>query len=186
MPFIFKPLCLQGVVLITPRVFTDARGFFTETYKRSEFSVEGITEYFVQDNCSKSSRHVLRGLHYQKNPAAQGKLVRCLSGRIFDVAVDIRKGSPTYARWVGVELSEENKQMLYIPPSFAHGFVVVSDTAEIMYKCTLEYSPENDRGICWNDPEIDIEWRVSSPILSEKDKALPMLKDADNNFQYEK
>lgn len=182
MPFDFRPLSMPGIVLITPRVFGDARGFFVETYKRSEFAGAGITEYFVQDNCSKSSKHVLRGLHYQKNPAAQGKLVRCLSGTIFDVAVDIRQGSPTYARWAGVELSEENKQMLYIPPAFAHGFVVLSDTAEIMYKCTREYSAENDRGILWNDPEIGIEWTVRNPILSEKDKALPLLKDADNNF----
>lgn len=186
MPFIFETLGLPGVVLVTPRVFGDARGFFVETYKRSEFAGAGITEYFVQDNCSRSSKHVLRGLHYQKSPAAQGKLVRCLSGRIFDVAVDIRRGSPTYARWVGVELSGENRQMLYIPPAFAHGFVVLDEMAEIMYKCTQEYSPENDRGILWSDPEIGIEWAVADPILSEKDRALPLLKEADINFEYEK
>lgn len=186
MSFIFETLELPEVVLITPRVFGDARGFFVETYKRSEFAGAGITEYFVQDNCSRSSKHVLRGLHYQKSPAAQGKLVRCLSGRIFDVAVDIRRGSPTYARWVGVELSEENRQMLYIPPAFAHGFVVLDDMAEIMYKCTQEYSPGNDRGILWSDPEIGIEWTVADPLLSEKDRALPLLKDADINFEYGK
>ncbi len=185
MSFTFKELSLPGVLLITPQVFGDGRGFFVELYKRSEFSNAGLAEYFVQDNCSRSSQHVLRGLHYQKDPAAQGKLVRCLKGRIFDVGVDIRKGSPTYGQWAGIDLSEENKQMLYIPPAFAHGFIVLSDIAEIMYKCTKEYSPEHDRGILWNDPDINIDWRVRDPILSEKDKALPLLKDADNNFQYE-
>ncbi len=184
MSFIFKELSLPGVVLITPQVFGDDRGFFIEIYKRSEFSRAGIAEYFIQDNCSRSSQHVLRGLHYQKDPAAQGKLVRCLKGTIFDVAVDIRKGSPTYGQWAGIDLSDENKRMLYIPPAFAHGFVVLSDMAEIMYKCTQEYSPENDRGIFWNDPDIKIDWKVRDPILSEKDKALPLLKDADNNFEY--
>ncbi|MGD0283396.1 MAG: dTDP-4-dehydrorhamnose 3,5-epimerase [Dissulfurispiraceae bacterium] len=184
MPFIFKELSLPGVVLITPQVFGDDRGFFIEIYKRSEFSRAGIAEYFIQDNCSRSSRHVLRGLHYQKDPAAQGKLVSCLRGTIWDVAVDIRKGSPTYGQWAGIDLSDENKRMLYIPPAFAHGFVVLSDMAEIMYKCTQEYSPENDRGIFWNDPDIKIDWKVTDPILSEKDKALPLLKDADNNFEF--
>ena len=184
MPFTFKELSLPGVVLITPQVFCDDRGFFVELYKRSEFSNAGLAEYFVQDNYSRSSQHVLRGLHYQKDPAAQGKLVRCLKGRIFDVGVDIRKGSPTYGQWAGIDLSEENKQMLYIPPAFAHGFIVLSDMAEIMYKCTKEYSPEHDRGIFWNDPDINIDWRVRDPILSEKDKALPLLKDADINFEY--
>jgi|SRR5208283_1431653 len=184
MPFTFKELSLPGVVLVTPQVFGDDRGFFVELYKRSEFSNAGITEYFVQDNCSRSSQYVLRGLHYQMDPAAQGKLVRCLKGRIFDVGVDIRKGSPTFGQWAGVDLSEENKQMLYIPPAFAHGFIVLSDMAEIMYKCTREYSPEHDRGILWNDPDINIDWRVRDPMLSEKDKALPLLKDADINFDY--
>ncbi len=184
MPFTFKELSLPGVVLITPQVFGDDRGFFVELYKRSEFSNAGLAEYFVQDNYSRSSQHVLRGLHYQKDPAAQGKLVRCLKGRIFDVGVDIRRGSPTYGQWAGIDLSEENKQMLYIPPAFAHGFIVLSDMAEIMYKCTKEYSPEHDRGIFWNDPDINIDWRVRDPKLSEKDKALPLLKDADINFEY--
>ena len=184
MPFAFKTLSLPGVVLITSPAFGDARGFFSEIYKHSEFSKAGLPEYFVQDNYSKSSQHVLRGLHYQKDPVAQGKLVRCIKGLVFDVAVDIRKGSHTYGKWVGIELSEENKQMLYIPPAFAHGFIVLSEAAEIIYKCTEEYSPEHERGIIWNDPVIDIDWPVRDPVLSEKDKALPLLKDADINFEF--
>jgi dTDP-4-dehydrorhamnose 3,5-epimerase len=183
MPFTFKALSLPGVVLITSRSFADARGVFTETYKHSEFSEAGMPEYFVQDNYSKSSQHVLRGLHYQKDPMSQGKLVRCIKGMVFDVAVDLRKGSLTYGKWVGIELSEENNQMLYIPPAFAHGFIVLSGAAEIIYKCTQEYSPEHERGLIWNDPVIDIDWPVRDPVLSEKDKALPLLKDADNNFE---
>src|SRR5208337_1474601 len=184
MPFIFKEFSLPGVVLITPQVFGDARGVFTEIYKHSEFSKAGIPEYFVQDNYSKSSKHVLRGLHYQKAPVAQGKLVRCIKGMVFDVAVDLRKGSHTYGKWVGIELSEENNRMLYIPPAFAHGFIVLSEAAEIIYKCTQEYSPQHERGIIWNDPVIDIDWTVRDPVLSEKDRVLPLLKDADNNFEY--
>jgi len=183
MPFTFKTLSLPGVVLITSQAFADARGVFGEIYKHSEFSRAGVQEFFVQDNYSKSSQHVLRGLHYQKEPMAQGKLVRCIKGMVFDVAVDIRKASHTYGKWVGVELSEENNQMLYIPPAFAHGFIVLSEIAEIIYKCTEEYSPEHERGIIWNDPVIDIDWPVRDPVLSEKDKALPLLKDADINFE---
>ncbi len=179
MPFIFKELSLPGVALITPQVFCDARGVFSEIYKLSEFSKAGIPEYFVQDNYSRSSRHVLRGMHYQKDPMAQGKLVRCIKGGVFDVAVDIRKGSHTYGKWAGVELSEENNQMLYIPPGFAHGFIVLSETADIIYKCTEEYSPKHEGGIIWNDPDIGIDWPVRDPELSEKDKALPLLKDAE-------
>jgi len=183
MSFNFKRLLLSEIILITPRIFGDERGFFMEAYKHSDFSKAGIPEYFVQDNQSKSEKYVLRGLHYQKDPAAQGKLIRCLRGKIFDVAVDIRQGSPTYAQWVGVELSEENNHMLYIPPGFAHGFVALSDIVEIIYKCTAEYSPENERGIIWNDPDINIDWPVKNPILSERDKGYPILKEADNNFK---
>ena len=182
MPFTFKKLSIPGIILIKPHIFTDERGFFIETYKHSNFDKAGIIENFMQDNLSKSKKNVLRGLHYQKNPAAQGKLVRCINGRIFDVAVDICKGSPTYMKWVGIELSEKNNYMLYISPGFAHGFVVLSDEAEVMYKCTREYSPENDRGIIWNDPDININWPVEEPVLSRKDNSLPFLKDADNNF----
>lgn len=182
MPFSFKNLLIPEIILIEPKVFVDERGFFMEIYKRSDFVNHGIKEYFVQDNYSRSSKNVLRGLHYQKNPKAQGKLVKCISGRIFDVAVDIRKNSSTYGKWVSADLSSENNCMLYIPQGFAHGFVVLSDYAEILYKCTEEYSVENDRGIIWNDPDIKIKWPIENPILSEKDQKNPLLKDADNNF----
>ena len=179
MPFDFISLSIPGVVFIQPKVFRDERGFFLETYKYSEFAGAGITERFVQDNHSFSSKGVLRGFHYQKNPDAQGKLVYCVKGKIFDVAVDIRKGSSYFGRWVGRELSDENNAMLYIPQGFAHGFVVLSETADVVYKCTAEYSPANDSGIIWNDPDIGIEWPVLTPLLSTKDSLLPMLKDTD-------
>ncbi|MDI6890018.1 MAG: dTDP-4-dehydrorhamnose 3,5-epimerase [Thermodesulfovibrionales bacterium] len=184
MPFKFSRLEIPDVILIEPLFFEDVRGFFMEIYKYSDFARAGIKEYFLQDNYSKSAKNVLRGLHYQKDPGAQGKLVRCIKGRIFDVAVDIRKGSPTYGHWVGVEMSGDNNLMLYIPSAFAHGFVVLSDFAEVMYKCTEEYFPEDERGVIWNDPDIGINWPVEKPILSEKDSKHPMLKDADNNFKY--
>jgi len=184
MPFTYKKLDIPEVILIEPKVFSDPRGFFMETYKHSDFVHVGIQENFVQDNFSRSQKGVLRGLHFQKNPNAQGKLVQCLKGRIFDVTVDIRKGSPSFGRWVSVELSEENKRMLYIPPSFAHGFVVLSETADVIYKCTKEYSPEDDRGIIWNEPDVNIPWPVRDPVLSEKDAHHPLLKDADINFEY--
>lgn len=183
MPFIFKKLEIPGVILIEPKIFKDNRGYFMETYKYSDFAKAGIKENFIQDNCSSSVRRVLRGLHYQKNPNAQGKLVQCLKGRIFDVAVDIRKGSETFKKWIGLELSDENNYMLYIPPAFAHGFIVLSETADVIYKCTKEYSPEDDRGIIWNDPEIGIIWPLHNPILSEKDARHPRLKEADINFE---
>jgi dTDP-4-dehydrorhamnose 3,5-epimerase len=184
MPFHFKRLSIPDIILIEPVLFADERGFFMETYKYSDFNKSGIKEYFIQENYSKSAKNVLRGLHYQKNPMAQGKLVRCLKGEIFDVVVDIRKGSPTYSRWISVILSGENNLMLYIPPAFAHGFIVLSDSAEVVYKCTEEYSPEHEKGIIWNDPDINIKWPVENPILSEKDKEHPALKYADNNFEY--
>jgi dTDP-4-dehydrorhamnose 3,5-epimerase len=184
MPFTFKRLLIPEVILIEPRVFRDGRGFFMETYKYSDFVQAGINEHFLQDNYSRSSMGVLRGLHYQKDPHAQGKLVQCVQGRIFDVAVDIRKGSPTFRHWVGVELSEENNCMLYIPPSFAHGFLVLSESADVLYKCTREYAPEADKGIIWNDPDINIQWPIKDPVLSEKDSRHPLLKDADNDFEY--
>jgi len=186
MPFTFKRLAISEVILIEPKVFPDERGSFMETYKYSDFAKIGIKEYFVQDNYSKSLKGILRGLHFQKNPNAQGKLVLCLKGKIFDVVVDIRKGSHTFGKWVGAELSEENNLVLYVPSGFAHGFVVLSEAADVMYKCTREYSPEDDRGIIWNDPDINIYWPVKDPVLSEKDKKHPALKDADTNFEYEK
>ena len=177
MPFQFSRLAIPDVVLIEPTVFPDERGFFIESYKYSEFAAFGIKEHFVQDNHSRSVKGVLRGLHYQRQPKAQGKLVRVVVGEIFDVGVDIRKGSPTYGKWVGEVLSAENKRMLYIPPGFAHGFCVLSEVAEVLYKTTTEYSPEHDAGIIWNDPEIGIEWPIEHPILSEKDAGLPFLKE---------
>ena len=183
MPFEFKTLEISGPVLVRPQVFGDDRGFFLELYKHTDFVQGGIKEHLVQDNYSKSSKGVLRGLHYQKTPRAQGKLVMCLKGRIYDVAVDIRTGSSQYGKWVGAELSEENRLMLYVPPGFAHGFQVLSDTAEVMYKCTNEYSPTDDRGIIWNDPDINISWPLKDPVLSGKDRIHPFLRDADNNFR---
>ena len=179
MPFKFQSLEIPEIILVEPKVLKDDRGSFMETYKHSDFAAAGIKEYFVQDNHSRSSRNVLRGLHYQKAPAGQGKLVRCARGAIFDVAVDIRAASPTFGRWVSHELSEENGLMLYIPPDFAHGFLVLSDRADIIYKCTAEYSPSDERGIIWNDPQIKIAWPVKEPILSGKDALNPLLKDTD-------
>lgn len=183
MPFEFNELEIPGLVLIKPRVFGDDRGFFFELYKHSDFQRGGIQEHLVQDNYSKSSKGVLRGLHYQKLPKAQGKLVMCLKGKIFDVAVDIRKDSLQYGKWFGINLTEENRHMLYVPTGFAHGFQVLSETAEVLYKCTSEYSPADDRGIIWNDPDINITWPLGNPVLSSKDKVNPSLRDADNNFK---
>jgi len=184
MPFIFQALGIPEVILIEPRRFEDPRGFFMETYKYSDFLRNGIHEHFVQDNYSRSVRGVLRGLHFQRNPHVQGKLIQCIRGKIFDVAVDIRKGSPTYMQWISIELSEENNRLFYVPPGFAHGFIVVSDIADVMYKCTQEYSPGDDRGIIWNDPDIQIRWPIQEPVLSEKDSRHPLLRNADNNFEY--
>ena len=183
MPFEFIKLEIPDVMLVKPKIFQDERGFFMETYKASDLKSIGISYNFVQDNHSKSKKGVLRGLHYQLNPKEQGKLVRCIKGKIWDVAVDIRKGSPWYGKWIAVELSEENKHILWIPPGFAHGFVSLEDS-EIIYKCTEEYDPALDRGIIWNDPDINISWPFKDPILSPKDANLPMLKDAEINFYY--
>jgi dTDP-4-dehydrorhamnose 3,5-epimerase len=183
-PFKFTRLEIESLVLVEPQLFGDERGFFLEFYKRSDFVRAGIDEHFVQDNHSRSSRGVLRGLHYQKEPRAQGKLVRCLEGSIWDVAVDIRMGSPTYGKWVGRELSGENRLMLYVPPGFAHGFLTLSDSADVLYKCTEEYSPADDRGIIWNDPDIGVAWKMTDPVLSAKDATHPRLRDADNEFRF--
>ncbi len=184
MPFQFTRSEIPEVIVVEPRTFRDDRGFFRETYKASEFAAGGIPEVFVQDNYSHSERGVVRGLHYQKWPGAQGKLVTVSQGEIFDVAVDIRRGSPTYARWIGQILSAENGCMLYIPSGFAHGFCVLSDEADVIYKVTAEFSRELDRGIIWNDPDIGIRWQVQEPRLSSKDAQLPRLVDADNNLIY--
>ncbi len=174
MSFLFKKLEIPDVILIEPAIMTDERGFFMETYKSSVFRENNIPN-FVQENHSYSIKNVLRGLHYQIVPKAQGKLVRCIQGEIFDVAVDIRKDSPTFRKWVSVVLSSENKKQLYIPPGFAHGFCVLSDTAEIVYKCTEEYSPQHERGIAWNDMSIGIDWPVKNPIMNDKDRKNPKL-----------
>ena len=178
MSFQFQRLEIPGVVLIEGQRFEDDRGFFLETYQMSEFSANGIPPAFVQDNYSHSVRGVLRGLHYQKHPKAQGKLVMVLKGQIFDVAVDIRERASTYGKWVGVVLSADNLRMLYIPPGFAHGFYVQSEEADVIYKVTEEYAPELDRGIIWNDPDIGVQWPITEPILSPKDARLPFLKQA--------
>ena len=184
MAFEFKRLEIPEVILVSPKAFADERGFFLESYKESEFKANGISFEFKQDNHSKSSKNVLRGLHYQLEPHAQGKLVRVVTGRIFDVAVDIRKGSPMYGKWVSAELSEENKKMLWIPPGFAHGFLTLEDNTNVLYKSTNEYNKESELGILWNDPEINVRWPVNDPILSDKDKKHPELKGADINFNY--
>lgn len=186
MPFHFKPLEIPEVILVEPKAFEDERGFFMETYKRSGFEAHGIREIFVQDNFSYSHRDVLRGLHYQKAPKAQGKLISVIRGEIFDVAADIRRGSPTYSRWIGVQLSGDNRRMLYVPAGFAHGFCTLSDEAYVVYKVTSEYAPEVDRGVRWDDPELSISWPTRQPNLSPKDARLPLLRDADNEFQFER
>jgi len=184
MPFRFTRTEIPDVLIVEPRVFSDERGFFMETYKRSEFAAQGIAESFVQMNHSKSSKGILRGLHYQKQPKAQAKLVHVLAGEIFDIAVDIRRGAPTFGRSVAVSLSSENKQMLYVPAGFAHGFCVVSDEAEIAYMTTEEYAPECEAGIRWDDPKLAIAWPIAAPRLSDRDQRWPGLDDADNNFLY--
>ena len=168
---------MAGVLLIEPALFADDRGTFMETYHAARFREAGIDAEFVQDNQSRSFRGVLRGLHFQE-PNAQGKLVRCSRGALFDVAVDIRVGSPQFGRWYGVELSDENRLMLWVPPGFAHGFCALSDVADLTYKCTALYDSASDRVIAWNDPDLGIEWPVANPILSPKDAAAPRLKEA--------
>lgn len=178
MPFEFIKQEIEDVILVKPKVFGDNRGFFMESYKKSDFFENGITVEFNQDNHSKSTAHVLRGLHYQATPYGQAKLVHCSKGRIYDVAVDLRPESKTFKKYVKVELSEENKQMLFIPEGFAHGFVVLSEEAELLYKASGEYNPQADRGLLWNDKEININWEIDfEPILSEKDKIQPTLKE---------
>jgi len=184
MPFEFQKLSIPDVLLITPKVFNDRRGFFLETYKKSEFVINGVSDNFIQDNFSHSTRGTLRGLHYQIHPKAQAKLVMVFKGEVFDVAVDIRQGSPTFGQWVSVVLSEKKFQMLYIPVGFAHGFCVLSKEADFIYKVTEEYAPAYERGISWNDPSIGIECLISSPILSPKDIELPLLREAEYNFVY--
>ena len=165
------------VLLIEPDVFRDPRGFFMETFHARKFRLQGLPELFVQDNHSRSSRGVLRGLHYQlKHP--QGKLVRVVSGEVLDVAVDIRRGSPFFGRWAGAVLSEDNLKQMYIPPGFAHGFCVLSERADVLYKCTDFYTPGDEYGIAWDDPDLGIEWPALDYVLSDKDRHYPRLKDS--------
>ena len=172
---------LPGVILVEPQVHRDDRGFFLETYHVEKFAAGGIDGRFVQDNHSKSQRGTLRGLHAQwRRP--QGKLVRCLDGEIWDVAVDVRKGSPTFGRWVGVTLSSDDFRQLWVPPGFLHGFVVTSETAEVEYKCTDVYDPGFELGVLWNDPDIGIAWPVDEPILSGKDAAAPRLAEVQDKL----
>lgn len=178
------PTSLPGVLIVEPKVFEDPRGFFYESYSAREWAAGGIEDVWVQDNHSRSVRGVLRGLHYQAPPAEQAKLVRVIVGEVWDVAVDIRHGSPTFGRWVGVDLSAANRRQLYIPVGFAHGFCVISEVAEFLYKCSAYYSPKDERGIAWDDPDIAIPWPLQQPILSERDKRHPRLWDAGRDFVY--
>lgn len=176
---------IDGVYIVEPKVFGDNRGWFYETYSKNAFKEMGIDVDFVQDNRSFSAKKgTLRGLHCQTDPKSQAKLVSCTRGEIIDVAVDIREGSPTYMKWVAVKLTEENKKMLFIPKGCLHGFVTVTENVEISYKVDEFYSPENDRSICWNDPEIGVDWGVDAPVLSEKDKNAPLLKESDVRFKF--
>jgi dTDP-4-dehydrorhamnose 3,5-epimerase len=170
------PTRIPGVVLVEPPVFADERGYFTESWNHERYAAAGVPARFVQDNLSFSRRHVLRGLHFQ-NPRAQGKLVSVLQGAVFDVAVDLRQGSPTFGKWVGAELSEENRLQMYVPEGFAHGFVVTSDTALFSYKCTDVYVPACERSLRWDDPDVGVRWPVAAPVLSPKDAAAPLLRD---------
>ncbi len=179
MPFTFRPLSIEDVVVIEPRVFPDGRGYFLESYKKSDFVKNGIDVDFVQDNHSFSQKGVLRGLHYQIPPRAQGKLVRVIRGAVLDVAVDIRESSPTWLQWVSETLSEDNNLMMYIPPGFAHGFLTLSDEVHLLYKCTDEYAPDTERGIRWDDPDIGVDWQVDNPVVSDKDEKLPSIADTE-------
>ena len=182
MSFTFTSLEIPGLILARPTRRNDSRGSFMETFKASLFAEAGIADPFVQDNLVRSTRDVLRGLHYQIPPHAQGKLVHVVRGEIFDVAVDLRRDAPTFGKWAGYNLSDSTGEILWIPPGFAHGYVVLSDISDVSYKVTCEYDPLLDRGVRWDDPSLDIDWPVDHPVLSTKDRALPLLADADNPF----
>ena len=177
----FEPTAIPDVVLIRPKVFGDPRGYFFESWEERKFAAAGLDVKFVQDNHSRSARNILRGLHYQIQQS-QGKLVRVVTGAVFDVAVDIRRSSPTFGRWVGVSLSEENHHMLWVPPGFAHGFLVLSESADFLYRCTDFWAPPHERAIAWNDPDLNITWPLpsgSQPILSAKDAVAGSFRDAE-------
>lgn len=178
----FIPTELPEVIVVEPAVFRDARGFFLESFHAGRFAEAGIRASFVQDNHSLSIRGTLRGLHAQ-NRHPQGKLVRCTAGRVYDVAVDVRRGSPGFGRWVGVELSDENFRELWIPPGFLHGFCALSERAQLQYKCTELYRPDDEIGVVWNDPDLAIRWPLAEPLLSDKDRALPKLADVLDRLQ---
>lgn len=174
---------IEGLLIIKPDVFKDERGYFFESYNKERFLKHGLDMTFVQDNESKSGKGVLRGLHFQKPPYAQGKLVRVVKGSVLDVAVDIREGSPTYGKWKATVLSEENKEMFWIPEGFAHGFVTLEENTVFTYKCTNVYNKESEGSLRWNDPDINIDWNIDNPILSEKDKISPLFKEFETPFK---
>ncbi|MEE8638331.1 MAG: dTDP-4-dehydrorhamnose 3,5-epimerase [Candidatus Margulisiibacteriota bacterium] len=186
--FKFSKTNISGILVIEPRAFQDERGFFMECYSTRDFEANGLPETFVQDNQSQSRKGVLRGLHYQLHPSPMGKLVRCIKGKVFDVGVDVRKGSPTFGKWYGEILSGENHKMIYFPPGFAHGFLTLEDDTHVYYKCTGLYSKENERAMIWNDPEVGIKWPLDEvggeAILSDRDKVHPGLKNAETNHVY--
>lgn len=184
MPFTFVPQEIPEVVLVQPVRMGDDRGFFEETFRSSVFAEAGLPDRFVQDNHSRSRRGVLRGLHFQRDPHAQGKLVSCVAGEVFDVAVDLRVGSPTYGRWVAAVLSSDNGHALWVPEGFGHGFCVLSESADLAYKVTAEYHGPSEGGVRWDDPAIGIEWPVRDPQLSPRDVTLPLLADSDHGFRY--
>ena len=173
---------IEGLLIIKPDVFKDERGYFFESYNKERFAKEGLEMTFVQDNESKSNKGVLRGLHFQRPPFAQGKLVRVVKGSVMDVAVDIRKDSPTYGKWESRILSEDNKEMFWIPEGFAHGFVTLEDNTVFTYKCTNVYNKESEGSIRWNDPDININWNIDNPTLSEKDRISPLFNDLETPF----
>ena len=184
MSFIFTKTSIPDIISITPKIFDDDRGYFFENFHNSIFTQNNIEQNIVQENFSFSKKHVLRGLHFQKPPKSQAKLVSVTSGEIFDVAVDLRKNSPTFGKWVSEILSSKNHKSLFIPEGFAHGFCVLSETASVLYKINREYSPEHEGGIVWNDPELNISWPIERPLLSKKDQNLPFLNDQENIFDF--
>jgi dTDP-4-dehydrorhamnose 3,5-epimerase len=182
----FTETCLKGVFIIVPKIIGDNRGWFCETYTKVKFEEHGVNIEFVQDNHARNNqKNTLRGLHFQNNPKAQSKLLRCTRGRILDVAVDIRMGSPDYLKWVAVELTEDNFKQIIIPKGFAHGYLTLSDNVEVQYKVDEYYAPECDRSIRFDDPAIGVDWGTDSPIISQKDIIAPCLKESDCNFFYE-
>ena len=177
------PTRLPEVVIVEPEFFGDSRGYFFEVFHSEKYAAAGLPKHFLQDNQSRSHKGTLRGLHYQLPPHAQGKLVQALTGRILDVAVDIRRSSPTFKQWVGVELSDDNKRLLWVPAGFAHGFLVLSESADVAYKCTSTYAPDFERNILWNDRELNIDWKITQPELSARDKVAPPLNMQNDLFK---